>query len=39
MGKYIPPIVAQLSNRAQTPIFAHIEGNGDILFFLKQDPF
>jgi len=37
IGKYIPPIVAKLTNQAQTPIFAHIEGQGDILFFLKQD--
>ena len=37
IGKYIPPIVANLTNHAQTPIFAHIEGNGDILFFLKQN--
>jgi hypothetical protein len=37
IGKYIPPIVAKLTNQAQTPIFAHIEGQGDILFFLKQN--
>jgi len=37
IGKYIPPIVADLTNHAQTPIFAHIEGKGDILFFLEQN--
>jgi len=37
IGKYIPPIVARLTNQTQTPLFAHIEGNGDILFFLKQN--
>jgi hypothetical protein len=37
MGNYIPPIVARLTNHTQTPMFAHIEGNGDILFFLEQN--
>ena len=37
MGTYIPPIVARLTNRTQTPMFAHIEGNGDILFFLEKN--
>ena len=37
IGKYIPPIVAHLTNRSQTPLFSHIEGSGDILFFVNNN--
>lgn len=37
IGRYIPPIVAHLTNQTQTPLFSHIEGSGDILFFIKKN--
>ena len=36
IGRHIPPIISRLTKNRQTPLFAHIEGNGNILFFLNR---
>ena len=36
IGEYIPKIVDRISKNKQTPVFSHIEGKGDVLFFYNQ---
>ena len=36
IGKFIVPLVSNISGNQQTPIFAHIEGEGDVLFFYQK---
>ena len=36
LGTYIPPIISKITQNFQTPIFSHLEGNGDIIFFLPK---
>jgi hypothetical protein len=39
LGQHLPPLIGQLTDQFQTPLFSQIEGEGDILFFLNDEGF